>query len=288
MKPFMSQAPRPNSLSPRISGWNGSLDHSWPSTGTTSVWPDNTVPPSRSGPSVAKRFAFLPPASIVRRQRAPASCSSSCAKSIKARLEPRLVVSNAIRRRTRSMGDTASAVPRRSGMADHREELAARDLVGAEVAQHGRRHHRNSGLVHAARRHALMRRLDDDGNASRLQNVLDGVGDLRVHFLLHLEPARIRLDDARKLGNADHAVGGKIADMGAPDDRRQMVFAVRLEADVLQDDHVVVTLDLLKGAPHIGFGVLAVAREPFFEGFDDAFRRFAQALAIRIVSRPAQ
>ena len=44
-KPFMSAAPRPNSRSSRITGVNGSVDQSWPSTGTTSVWPESTRPP---------------------------------------------------------------------------------------------------------------------------------------------------------------------------------------------------------------------------------------------------
>jgi hypothetical protein len=63
MKPFMSQAPRPKSLPSRTVGSKGSLSQSWPLTGTTSVWPESTMPPcvapSAAG-MVAKRFAFLP------------------------------------------------------------------------------------------------------------------------------------------------------------------------------------------------------------------------------------
>ena len=43
-KPFMSAAPRPCRRPSRSTQTNGSLDQSWPSTGTTSVWPDSTRP----------------------------------------------------------------------------------------------------------------------------------------------------------------------------------------------------------------------------------------------------
>ena len=39
---------------------NGSFDQLWPSTGTTSVCPDNIIPGLSVGPIVAKRLAFRP------------------------------------------------------------------------------------------------------------------------------------------------------------------------------------------------------------------------------------
>ena len=45
----------------------GSLDHGCPSTGTTSVWPDRTTPPSTAGPIIAIRFDFVPSAFGTRR-----------------------------------------------------------------------------------------------------------------------------------------------------------------------------------------------------------------------------
>ncbi|KAL7711275.1 hypothetical protein N2W54_000976 [Lotmaria passim] len=61
-KPFMSHAPRPYSLPSLSTIVKGSESHFWPSTGTTSVWPDSTMPPCvapLSPGSVAKRFAFV-------------------------------------------------------------------------------------------------------------------------------------------------------------------------------------------------------------------------------------
>ena len=58
----MSVTPRPWTRSPRCVATNGSVSQGWPSTGTTSVWPESTIPPvvalpSRAG-SVANRFAL--------------------------------------------------------------------------------------------------------------------------------------------------------------------------------------------------------------------------------------
>src|SRR5215204_4389076 len=57
--PFMSQEPRANSLPSRSSSLKGSDDHSWPSTGTASVWPDRIMPPDMSGPMLAQRLALV-------------------------------------------------------------------------------------------------------------------------------------------------------------------------------------------------------------------------------------
>ena len=50
MKPFMSDEPRPKSRPSRSVSAKGSLDQGWPSTGTTSVWPDRMAPPATFGP----------------------------------------------------------------------------------------------------------------------------------------------------------------------------------------------------------------------------------------------
>ena len=63
MKPFMSQVPRPYSRPSRITGLNGSVVQFWPSTGTTSVWPDSTMPPSvapLAAGTVTNRLALSP------------------------------------------------------------------------------------------------------------------------------------------------------------------------------------------------------------------------------------
>ncbi len=59
----MSAEPRAYRRSSTIVGSNGSLLHSWSSTGTVSVWPDRTRPGFGPSPIVAKRLAFAPLAS---------------------------------------------------------------------------------------------------------------------------------------------------------------------------------------------------------------------------------
>ena len=67
-----------------------------------------------------------------------------------------------------------------------------------------------------------------------------------------------------------------------------MMLAMRFEADVTQDDHLVIASRLLEGAFENRDRVLAIAGEPFLVGAHDTLRRAKQTLAIGIVPRPAQ
>jgi hypothetical protein len=85
----------------------------------------------------------------------------------------------------------------------------------------------------------------------RLQHVLDALGDLRGHLLLHLEAARVGLDHARQLADADHLAVGQVADVDLADDRRHVVLAMAFVLDVAQHDHLVVAGDFLEGARQV-------------------------------------
>ncbi len=101
MKPFMSAEPRAYSLPSRSSMRNGSLAQSWPSTGTTSVCPDSTIPPSvrpSADGSVANRLALRRSGDAITSARTPWPARPSRTDSIRSRLELRLVVSKATRR----------------------------------------------------------------------------------------------------------------------------------------------------------------------------------------------
>src|SRR5262249_43826134 len=67
---------------------------------------------------------------------------------------------------------------------DHRENLLSRQRIVAQATQHAARDQVGVRLVDATRGHAMMRRLDDDADALRLENIVDGVGDLGRHLLL--------------------------------------------------------------------------------------------------------
>src|SRR6218665_3901850 len=106
MNPFMSHAPRAYSLPSRRLALKGWELQAWPSTGTTSVWPDSTMPPvllpSCAG-SVANRLALAPDAWCVSTGSTPALRRWSRTVSISPRLELRLVVSNASSRSIQGM-----------------------------------------------------------------------------------------------------------------------------------------------------------------------------------------
>ena len=59
-KLFMSAVPRPYILPLALVAVKGLVSQCWPSTGTTSVWPESITPPSTLGPIVAKRLALGP------------------------------------------------------------------------------------------------------------------------------------------------------------------------------------------------------------------------------------
>ena len=82
------------------------------------------------------------------------------------------------------------------------QEPCLQVAVGLEQACEAGCQHRDIGLAHAARRHALVLRVDEDGNTARLQQLLDlgqGVNDRRdgVAALFwatyYTQPAAMRL-----------------------------------------------------------------------------------------------
>jgi hypothetical protein len=67
-----------------------------------------------------------------------------------------------------------------------------------------------------------------------------------------------------------------------------MMLAMRGEADVAEQDDLVVALDLAEGALQDGDRIERVAGEILLEGASDARRCLEQTLAGRIIVRPAQ
>lgn len=65
------------------------------------------------------------------------------------------------------------------------------------------------------------------------------------------------------------------------------MFAVALEPDPAQHDHLIIALDLFEGLLKDGFGVFVVAFEELFKRTRDPRRSFMQAVTRRIVAGPA-
>ena len=98
------------------------------------------------------------------------------------------------------------------------------------------------GFFTPAHRHAQVLGLDDDEHAAGRQDRGDGVGDLRRHALLHLQPAGEAVDQAGQLGQAGDAavLGRDVGDVGLAEERHQVVLAQRGERDVAHHHHLVV------------------------------------------------
>ena len=131
-----------------------------------------------------------------------------------------------------------------------------------------------------------MRRLDHDADAARVQLFHQQVRDRFRHPLLELRTFRDRLDDPRDLAQPDDAPLRQIADMRLSDKRQQVVFAHRMEVDVLHDHHRIVFL---------GEEFLQVLRRVLVQALEqlgvhpgDALGRLDQPFAIRVFADRAQ
>jgi hypothetical protein len=82
------------------------------------------------------------------------------------------------------------------------EEFLTSQRVVAKAAQPATAHEIAVRLVHAARRHAVMRRLDNYADALRFQDVIDRVGNLRGHLFLNLQAPGIDVDHRQLLARA--------------------------------------------------------------------------------------
>src|SRR4051812_6167007 len=138
---------------------------------------------------------------------------------------------------------------------DEAQELSSGTCIPAKNTQHRARDHRDAALVNTSRCHALVRSIDDHPDSPRLQDLIDAASDLRCEFFLNLKTSRIAIDHSCELADTDNLGGGQVAHVSSADDRRHVVFAVRFEFDVAQDDHFVITLDLLEGTSQIFGGI---------------------------------
>ena len=73
-----------------------------------------------------------------------------------------------------------------------------------------------------------------------LDHLLDRLGDLDGEPLLHLQPAREHVHEARDLREADDLAVGEVGHVGLAEERQQVVLAHREDVDVLDDHHLVV------------------------------------------------
>ena len=121
---------------------------------------------------------------------------------------------------------------------------------------------------------------------ARLQHLLQGIRDLRRQRLLDLHPLGEHLDKARQLGNPGDAACRQVPDMRLAQDGNDVVLAVRFEADVAQDDHLVVGGGLLERRRKQRDRIFVVSGEELLIGPHHAPGRACEAFAVGVVARP--
>src|SRR3546814_15945150 len=84
-----------------------------------------------------------------------------------------------------------------------------------------------------------------------------------------------------------HPVPRQIGDRRLADDRRQMMFAVGLKRDVLQQDDLVVAAHFFEGAAEMDGRIFSVALRIFLPGARDPRRSIKQAFTFRNIAGPA-
>jgi hypothetical protein len=92
---------------------------------------------------------------------------------------------------------------------DEAQEFGASPRILAERTEHAAGDHRDAAFVDTARGHALMSGIDHDADAAWPQHAVDAIRDLCRELLLNLEAARVTVDDADQLADADDLVGGR-------------------------------------------------------------------------------
>ena len=100
---------------------------------------------------------------------------------------------------------------------------------------------------------------------------------------LHLQPARKHIDNARDFAEPDNLAIRDVGDMGAADERQQMMLAQAVILDIVDDDHIGV-FDMEDGVVDQLDGVGRIAADQLSPGFGDARWRFQQAFAVGLLA----
>src|SRR5581483_2295374 len=100
-----------------------------------------------------------------------------------------------------------------------------------------RRRSSRTVLRDAAHLRAEVRGVEMNGDAARLDQLDERIGDLLSQPLLHREAPRVEPDDPGQLGDADDLAPGDVRDMGGAVERERVVLAQRVKGDRPLEDH---------------------------------------------------
>src|SRR5262249_45894360 len=169
---------------------------------------------------------------------------------------------------------------------DGRQELLTGHCLGPECSQHTAGYHRHVGFMYSPGGHAFVRGFYHHAHSKRLEYAVEARGDLGGHFLLNLKPFRIDVHETDKLGNSHNPLARQIADVNAADDRRYVVFAMRFEPDVAQQDDLVVAGDFFEGPLQVLARIFEITCKPFLVCARDARRCANKSFAVGIIAGP--
>src|SRR5205085_8433035 len=116
------------------------------------------------------------------------------------------------------------------------------------------------------------------------EDVVDRVGDLRGQTLLYLQTAGEHLDHTRQLAQADDFLARQVGDVGASEERQQVVLTQAVELDIAHHDHLVVLGLEQRTADNLA-RVLPVAGGKKRHRAGDAVRRPDQAVALSVLAQ---
>lgn len=106
--------------------------------------------------------------------------------------------------------------------------------------------------------------------------------------LLYLEAICIAVQHTSQFRDADYAVARQICDVRFALDRRHVMFAMRMERNVAQKDHLVIASDFLESPFKVDGGIFIIAATIFFPCPCHSCGRILQSLSVRIVASPTQ
>ena len=167
------------------------------------------------------------------------------------------------------------------------EELVAGLVTLEEDAGEGRCRGDGVGFLYAAHGHAGVHGFDDDGDAQRVQGLLDAVADLFGQAFLDLQATGEGLHDAGHLGQAGDFALGDVRDVRLADKRQHVMFAQGEKLDVLDDDHMIVRF-LKQSALDDGLTVLEVSLCEELHSLGNTLRSFDETFALHILTQQSQ
>lgn len=105
-------------------------------------------------------------------------------------------------------------------------------------------------LLYPSHLHTHMLRFDDNHDSERIECALDAFLDLGRETLLYLKPACKDVYDAWELAQACDILIGNVCDMCLSEKGQDVMFAHRIEVNVLDDNHLFVVFSEHRRAKH--------------------------------------